>query len=256
MQIKIPTYPKKKFTDIFWASHKTDSEVNYDETGKPASSSQTITINPKTGDAIKTIHVESIGIKYAGPFPNPVHLFISQAIDHYMFSECIKTEEFPNQVQRIDNIHSHLKVDLHETSQALNSYIQNRSGCLIMLITAIESYINHVTPNDIQFKEGKEDWGKEEVQRRMNFKDKLKKLIPHIKNNPDFWIANQTDLRNIVDLQFHRNNIIHLKTTTEPNHHQYLNSIERMLEFDLNAAINSTITFMNLVEPNFIEYAE
>lgn len=256
MQIKIPTYPKKKVTDIFWAGHETDSVVNYDENGNPTSSSQTVSVNLNTGEVVKTIYVESKGVKYSAPFPNPVHLFVSQAVEHYEASQAIKIEEFPKLVNEVDKEHSYLKVDLHETSDALNSYIQHRSGCIITLITAIESFLNHITPNQFIFIKGNKNLSKEDIQRWMSLKDKLWKLIPQLKRNKDFWKGNESIAQTIIELYNHRNNIIHLKTTTDPQFQQYLNSIEKMLQFDLNNAIKSTIDFMNLVQPGFIEYVE
>ncbi len=67
------------------------------------------------------------GKMYITAFPNPIHLFLSLAIDHYNFSEQIKFVNFPKCGIQYD-ADPQIK-ELEKENERLKNLLKNEKGC-------------------------------------------------------------------------------------------------------------------------------
>ena len=87
----------------------------------------------------------------------------------------------------------------------------------------------------------------------VNFKEKIKILIPQYLEMQNFWDDKNEELTSILNLYENRRDLVHLKTNAEDDFHRYFEAIDKMLDVDLLFSINSAITIMNKVSNNFIQ---
>ena len=88
MKIKIPPYPNYKITERAFNEDVASTSVS--KTDSKGLSNQLVMITGfKTGEkrVIKVRPVRYDGKLYVTAFPNPIHLFLSLAIEHYNYSE-------------------------------------------------------------------------------------------------------------------------------------------------------------------------
>jgi len=127
-----------------------------------------------------------------------------------------------------------------------------------MLVSSLEAYLNHIIPNDFIYRTIRKDkpveFNKEEIESsKISFREKLTEVIPQWLNDNSFWSINSADKEIILELYENRRNIIHLKTNAQDDFERYFSVIDKMLDLDVLASINSTINFMNLATKNFVE---
>jgi hypothetical protein len=127
-----------------------------------------------------------------------------------------------------------------------------------MIVSAIEAYLNHIIPNDFVYQTIRNnktvEFNKDAIESsKISFKEKLNYIIPQWLRDDSFWHRNLTEKENILKLYENRKNIVHLKTNSQDDFERYFFVIDKMLDLDISASINSTIKFMNLATKNFIE---
>lgn len=260
MKIKIPPYPNFKITEqAFNRDVVSNSVKKSDAIGL---SNQLIMITEfKTGErrVIKARPVKYQEKLFVTAFPNPVHLFLSVAIEHYNHSEKIKETNFFKCGKKYGDDIYLLDIEENGTHDCYNHYIKYRASSIIMLVSSLEAYLNHIIPNDFIYrtirKEKPVEFNKEEIESaKISFKEKLTEVIPQWLGNNAFWIIHQPEKEIILELYENRKNIIHLKTNAQDDFERYFSVIDKMLDLDIFASINSTIKFMNLTNVNFIEF--
>lgn len=195
---------------------------------------------------------------YVSAFPNPVHLFLSVAIEHFDLSENIKSTNFTKCGKQYGDDLYLLDIEENGTHTCYNNYIKYRSSSIIMFVFSIEAFLNHILPNDFVYKtirKNKEiEFNKIEIESpKISFREKLTQVIPQylstIDLNPNLKLENTS----ILDLYKNRKNLIHLKTNADDDLTAYFDEIDIMLEFDLKETIKNIVSFMNKVKPEFIE---
>lgn len=260
MKIKIPPYPNFKITEqAFNRDVVSNSVKKSDAIGL---SNQLIMITEfKTGErrVIKARPVKYQEKLFVTAFPNPVHLFLSVAIEHYNHSEKIKETNFFKCGKKYGDDIYLLDIEENGTHDCYNHYIKYRASSIIMLVSSLEAYLNHIIPNDFIYrtirKEKPVEFNKEEIESaKISFKEKLTEVIPQWLGNNAFWTIHQPEKEIILELYENRKNIIHLKTNAQDDFERYFSVIDKMLDLDILASINSTIKFMNLTNVNFIEF--
>jgi hypothetical protein len=260
MKIKIPPYPNFKITEqAFNRDVVSNSVKKSDSTGL---SNQLVMITEfKTGErrVIKARPVKYQNKLFVTAFPNPVHLFLSVAIEHYNHSEKIKETNFPKCGKKIGNDIFILDIEENGTHDCYNHYIKYRASSIIMLVSGLEAYLNHIIPNDFIYRTTRKnkpvEFNKEEIESsKISFREKLIEVIPQWLNSNSFWSIHKPDRETILELYENRKNIIHLKTNAQDDFERYFSVIDKMLDLDIFASINSTINFMNLATENFIEF--
>jgi hypothetical protein len=265
LNIKIPPYPNLQITK------ETISDVEEKSVKKTDSSELTnqlvMVVKFKNGEerVIRSRPVRYLDNLYVAPFPNPVHLFLSVAIEHFNQSEKIKETNFPKCGKKIGDDIYILDIEENGTHECYNHYIKYRSSSIVMLVSSLEAFLNHIIPNDFKYKtirkrNGKDiefNFSKKKIESgSVSFREKLEKIIPEMKNNQTFWEELTKEKENILNLYNNRKNIIHLKTNAEDDLKVYFDAIDKMLDLNIEESINSTITFMNNVTTEFIKYEE
>ena len=200
--------------------------------------------------------------KYVSPFPNPVHLYLSLAVEHFEVSEKIKLKNFPECGKEYSPELFLLDADPGSTHDCYNKYFMYRMGSIILLVSALEAFMNHIIPNSFIYtqenKQGQyKDLDKEQIEStRVSFKEKLVTVIPLALKTPLFWDGKVKYQTAILELYRHRTRLIHLKTNAKSDLERYFGQIDEMLDFDIWSAINSSIIFMNDANPDFIKVTQ
>lgn len=259
MKIKIRPYPNFKLAESVLNRDQISNTVSKtDSKGIP---NQLVIITEfKTGEKriIKARPVKYQDKLYVTAFPNPVHLFLSVAIEHYNQSEEIKELNFPKCGKPFGEDIFILDVEENGTHDCYNHYVKYRASSIIMLVSAIEAYLNHIISNEFIYNAKRKDksvkFSKTEIESsKISFIEKLTEVIPQWLCDDSFWDKYSNEKECIVELYQNRKNIIHLKTNSQDDFKRYFTVIDQMLDLDVSEAISSTITFMNAASTNFIE---
>jgi hypothetical protein len=262
MRIKIPAQTKRSITKKAVERDINPNSQIISDLHKDISNNLILIAEDKTGKkkVYQALAVNVDDKKYFSPLANPIHLFLSTAIEMYELSETRKLKNFPKCGEKDKNSNLFLlKFDPGYTHECYNDFIKARITSIIMLVSALESFMNQIIPNDFEctvISNGKERSfkSKEEIESpKAYFKLKIEQIIPKAINQESFWKSKEDDLVIIHSLYEQRKTFIHLKTQSEDESLRYSIAFEKMIEFNLLKAINATINFMNLVEENFIE---
>jgi len=259
MKIKIPPYPNFKITEQAFNRDIVSNSVKKSDS-KGLSNQLVMITEFKTGErrVIKARPVKYQNKFFVTAFPNPVHLFLSVAIEHYNHSEKIKETNFFKCGKKYGDDIYLLDIEENGTHDCYNHYIKYRASSIIMLVSALEAYLNHIIPNDFVYGTIRKDrnigFNKADIESpKISFREKLTDVIPQWLNDNLFWTNNTFEKESILELYENRKNIIHLKTNSQDDFERYFTVIDKMLDLDISTSINSTIKFMNLATTNFVE---
>lgn len=136
MKIKIPPYPNFKITEQAFNRDVVSNSVS--KSDSQGLSNQLVMITEfKTGErrVIKARPVKYLNQLFVTAFPNPVHLFLSVAIEHYNHSETIKETNFPKCGKKIGDDIFILDIEENGTHDCYNHYIKYRASSIIMLVS-------------------------------------------------------------------------------------------------------------------------
>lgn len=258
MKIKIPPYPNYRITESLFKKVKSDTVKTTNS--EPLSSKLIMISEFKTGEkrVIRARPIKHNDNLYVSAFPNPVHLFLSVAIEHFDLSENIKSTNFPKCGKQYGDDLYLLDIEENGTHTCYNNYIKYRSSSIVMLVSSIEAFLNHILPNDFVYKTIRKNkevgFNKIEIESpKISFREKLTKVIPQYLSTIDLSPNLEFESISILDLYKNRKNLIHLKTNADDDLTAYFDEIDKMLEFDLIKAIENIVSFMNKVKPEFIE---
>lgn len=259
MKIKIPPYPNFKITE---EAHSRDVIGNsVKKTEASGLSNHLIVVTEfKTGEkrVIQSRPVRYDNKLFVTAFPNPIHLLLSVAVEHYNNSENVKETNFIKCAKKFGDDLYFLDIEENGTHECYNHYVKYRASSIIMLVSALEAYLNHIIPNDFIYiatrKDKKIEFNKEDIESsKVSFREKLTLVIPQWLKRQEFWKDNSAERDIILDLYENRKNIIHLKTNSQEDFDRYFPVIDKMLDLNIFNCIDATIKFMNLALPNFIE---
>jgi hypothetical protein len=261
LKVKIPPYPNFVIKEETLTKENIPTIKKNDSSGL---SQQLIMMIPFKEGERRVIRVRPIKHNnkvYISALPNPVHLFLSISLEHFYLTEKIKKENFLKCGKAMGKDIFLLEIEENGTHQCYNDYIKYRSTSIIMLVSALEAFINHIIPNDFEYitivKSKEKRYSKIDIESpKVFFKDKIEKVIPQYLKEPDFWNKKQEIKTNIFDLYQNRKNLIHLKTNAEDDFKAYFDEIDKMLELDIYECVKSIVSFMNYVKSDFIELEE
>ena len=263
LKIKIPPYPNFKITKKAISDVDRQSVKKADSKG--LSNQLIMVVKFKDGEerVIRSRPVRHLNKLYVSAFPNPVHLFLSVAIEHFNQSEEIKSTNFPKCGKKIGDDIYILDIEENGTHECYNHYIKYRSSSIVMLVASIEAFLNHIIPNDFKYTSQRTKNGvtkevifsKKKIESgNVSFNEKIDILIPQMLNDDSFWLKLDSEKIFIKELYQNRKNIIHLKTNAEDDLTAYFDVIDDMLALDIFKCINATTKFMNSVKKDFIEF--
>ena len=261
MKIKIPPFPNIIITDS--AYEDVESKTVKTSNSDPLSDNLIMLAPFGTGKKrlLRVRPIEHKNNKYISAFPNPIHLFLSSAIEHYDIAENVRNTNFPKCGKKYGDDLFLLDIEENGTHTCYNNFIKYRCSSVIMLISSIEAFLNHIIPNDFIYKTNRKgkpvEFNKVNIESmKVSFREKLTQVIPQYLKKIDSEADLKIENISILDLYSNRKNLIHLKTNAEDDLSVYFDEIDKMIKFDLGKAIENIIGFMNKVEPNFIEIQE
>lgn len=266
MKINIPPYPNFKVTpEAFKRDVEQQSVVQTAKDNITHKSTDLIMFAELKQGGYRMYRARPIAVNdrvYLSAFPNPIHLFLSLSVDLFLNSENIKTENFPKCGEDYGDNTYWLDIDESGTHECYNLFIQHRASSIIMLVSSIEAFMNHIIGNDYVYERTRRDGkGVEKLNKaliespKVSFKEKLTEVIPKFLDKGDFWQKYSNELIAILGLYSHRKALIHLKTNSEDDLDRYFKAMDSMLGFDIRFAIDSTVKFMNEAKSDFIEYS-
>ena len=258
MKIKIPPYPNFNITDE--AFNRDVASVTVTKNDSQGLSNQLVMViefEPGKRRVVKARPVRFQDKLFVTAFPNPIHLFLSLAIENYNQSEKIKELNFTKCGKQVGDDVFLLDIEENGTHDCYNQYVKYRASSIIMLVSSLEAYLNHIVPNDFIYsttRNGKQvEFDKEDIEStKVSFREKLNGVIPQWIGKPDFWTIYQAEKVAIEDLYENRKNIIHLKTNSDDDFKRYFPAIDKMLDLDILSSIDATIRIMNVVHPGFV----
>jgi len=270
MKIIIPPYPNYRITEKAFNNDVVKNSTI--EPSKQISSNNIIlTLEFKNGakKVVKARPVEYKNKKFITTFPNPVHIFLSLAVHHFNFSEKQKGQ-FLICGKRVNNSENYiLGVEENGTHDCYNTYIAYRMSSIIMLVSSIEAFMNHIIPNDFIYKTARKNrntglqeevnFDKADIESpKVSFREKLTIVIPQWLSNESLWSGEEKNniKESILELYKNRKNLIHLKTNSEDGFNRYFPAIDKMLDFNIGDSIDNTVKLMNTISKDFVEFEE
>jgi hypothetical protein len=126
------------------------------------------------------------------------------------------------------------------------------SSCLILLFTSLESFVNYMIPNDkpyiVELKNKTEVYNKQQIQKNIQFDDKVKKVLPYYFKK-DFFSRKTPQNQYIENLKELRDQIIHTKS--EESFTSQENLIKRLIKFKYEETFKAVATFMNFFKEGY-----
>jgi hypothetical protein len=140
-----------------------------------------------------------------------------------------------------------------DVSNELFYYFGHASSCIISLFTAMESFINHLIPDDEPYIKKSttktESYTKDQIQKYIDFNTKLKEVIPYYFHKNFHKNVNPTTqmLDNLKNL---RDDLIHTKSEIRFEVQEKL--LKRVLNFNYDNAFTAVQKVMNYYKPNYV----
>jgi hypothetical protein len=129
----------------------------------------------------------------------------------------------------------------------------------IFLFNSIEAFINNAIPKDFKYsnqqKKSTEVYDKYQIQRYLTFEEKIKKVIPEIKQKM-FHVEFSQKFESIIKLKNFRDEIMHTKAYDKSTPNIYQNLFTTSLDFNYEEVVKNVRDFINYYEPNLIEECE
>lgn len=188
---------------------------------------------------------------YFIPEPNPIVIYFSNA-------QLNLSDIYISRKKLIVDL-SDTNADLGIAMNDFYNFFGHVSNYVTSLFNSLEAFLNHQIPNDYEYKralkKNTEIYNKEQIQRQISFEEKIKKVIPQIKNKSFHrHFAHKFDI--ILKFKYFRDEIVHTKVDvkTAPNYYKELYT--KSLEFDYNLTILTMRDYLNYYEPELIVKCE
>ena len=130
----------------------------------------------RKGFVIKAFPINYNGKTALIPIPDLSLVYFDGAYNLNKFRKDKEKELFDKRILGVDKIGE-------DAINEIYRYYGFASSCVISLFTSIESFINHIIPNDKPYikelKNKTEIFSKEQIQRNISFDEKTKKVLPY-----------------------------------------------------------------------------
>ncbi len=159
-------------------------------------------------------------------------------------------------LEQEEKLYDKLKVSEEKLGeQAINEiyrYYGYATSCVISLFTTLESFINHLIPDDAVYSKVSnhrtEIYTKEQIQKSIQFEDKIKSVLPQLLNIT-FQQSSPT-YTHIHNLKKLRDDIVHTKSDQNLEKQEEL--IKRLLKFKFDETFNSVAKFINHYKNDYV----
>ncbi len=185
---------------------------------------------------------------YFIPEPNPIVIYFE--VGRYYYRQIAKAQ------QTLFEELNQAKPDAYKTLNNFYIFYTNASVCTTFLFNSIEAFINNLIPKEFTYSKvtdkKTEVYDKFQIQRHLQFEEKIKSVLPIIKGN-SFHKEQSHKYAHINKLKEFRDEIMHTKSYDKTNPNFYKNLFTLSLDFDYAVTLFSVRDFINFYEPNLIE---
>ncbi len=182
------------------------------------------------------------------PEPNPIVIYFSNAQSN--LSQIYEQRE---------NLILSLKTKGGDVGNVMNSFYNffgYVSNYVTSLFNSLEAFMNHHIPNDFEYrrysKQKTELYNKEQIQRQITFEEKIKKVIPQVKEK-SFHRHQSHKFEIILKFKDFRDEIVHTKVDEKSAPNLYHKLFSKSLDYDYIETINTVKDYINYYEPDLIE---
>lgn len=199
---------------------------------------------------VQTFKFEHDGKIFLIPEPDPIVIYFDSARHYHKTIQERKTELF-----------SKLSTEFGDFA-AVNGdfywFFSNISSCVMFMFLSLEAFVNKSIPAGYTYKKvvqnkKTEIYDKIQIQREIDFGEKVKKVLPEIYNKnfaQDF--SHLFDI--IMDLKRFRDEIVHTKSFEGVDSSNFYEKLyTTSLSFDYDKVLFATRDFINYHQPNLIE---
>lgn len=197
---------------------------------------------------VKAFALNHNGIKMIIPIPDLSLVYFDSAYNLNVLREEKKKDLIPK-------ISLNSKELDEDATNEIYKYYGYSSSCIISLFTSLESFINHILPNDKlyvrELNNKTESFTKEQIQKGIKFNDKTRKVLPFFFNGKNFFRNKSLANKHIDNLKELRDELVHPKSDQSFQSQEKL--ITRLLAFKYEETFEAVKKLMNFYIENFIE---
>lgn len=140
-----------------------------------------------------------------------------------------------------------------DSSNELYHFYGNASSIIISLFTSLESFINHILPENQEYiverNNRKEIYSKEQIQQYVSFNEKIKFVLPQFFNKNFFQHSNLTN-QHINNLKELRDSIVHTKSDSK--NEKPIDMFKKLLKFKYDETFDAVQKFMNFYKEDYV----
>tara|TARA_R110002049_G_scaffold309094_1_gene516809 strand:- start:962 stop:1741 length:780 start_codon:yes stop_codon:yes gene_type:complete len=141
-----------------------------------------------------------------------------------------------------------------DATNEIYRYYGFASSCIISLFTSLESFVNHIVPDNKLYKKElshkSEIYNKDQIQKGLSFDEKTKNVLPFFFDNKNFFRHSTLTNQHITNLKNLRNEIVHPKSESSFQSQEKL--INELLKFNYDKTLEAVVKFMNFYIPDYI----
>ena len=178
------------------------------------------------------------------PEPDPCVIYFSNAQN--ILSSLNSSRE---KLKKIDNYK-----EIDEINNSFYTFFQFASIFVVNLLTSLEAFNNSLIPNDYKYNDNKKNkiLDKPEIQRKIDFETKIKKVIPDVFGK-SFITDYSQKYESIKKLKELRDEVIHTKNYQSNFPECYRSIYISYLECDFENLISNVKDYINYYKPDWIE---
>lgn len=203
--------------------------------------------NTENGFTFPIIHQKIEGKQCYIPMPDPTLIYFNNsqaALRHIKAGK----KDLKAKLD-FDNIQSEPYIN------EIYHYFGLTSQFIIFLFTSMESFINQMIPIDFKYEIERsnrtEIYDSDQIQRHLNFDEKLKKVLPKC-TEKNFFTKQTKTTQLIENLKKFRNEIVHTKKDNKNSSLFYDTLVTKSLNFKYEETIKSVQKFMNFYKPDYV----
>lgn len=201
-------------------------------------------------ELFQTFKYEKDGTTYLLPEPDPIVIYFDTARNNYRQIKDLREEIFKT-LKMFDQ-------NLGATMGNFYWYFSIVSSYTIFLFLSIEAFINKSIPKDYEYRRPVQDkkievYNKFQVQRNIDFIEKLKVILPEI-TGKNFVAEHTHKFEQIKKLKLFRDEVVHTKSFEGDNVPNFYENLYVMsLDFEFEKTLLYVRDFINYYQPNLIE---
>lgn len=141
-----------------------------------------------------------------------------------------------------------------DRSDELYKFYGLSTSCIVNLFTSIESFINHLLPDDKNYEWVKnnrtEIYNRDQIQLGISFMDKLKNVLPQFYGKNFFTKPTKANAH-LINLKELRDSLIHTKSDTTFDTH--IETFRKLLNFKYYETFEAVSLLFNFYKPGYME---